>query len=567
MNALYTIKTDGPVTKISRNISAHTQFCVMRWPQTLPAVVKGRMATDGVALQIGDSRWNGGETYLTRGAREDSSRKFSLPNYSQVLKWKRYTGDVYWCTTPSVKGPVAILERARNNLPTKLAVFETLHDKYDLRGVLSYCGVYIPLMDHLLVTALLLVTDLQEWMLVKKCEGRSIIVPNPATREEHDSAETSTSDIQWRKILYREPLFPRLTSETSSSITGGSRDSYGAFYRPPPRSQGALYGDPSSHLAGQSILSFSSSEYDDDSGRYVRPPSPSMESTYYPASSDFAPEHGYADPTYRRTSYAVPSRTLLTPPIPPLPAEHRRPSQAPSFLSAPDSRDDAQDRRPSFSSDTASSSATPPHPVPNPDTTPATSHPAGNNDRKTSPSRARAMTGRPRPRPLPPVPSSINSLRRAQSHSLLSVVESAVEASTDQGQELLMPSTLEFGAPPLSPRSQRSLPPTPLNRVQLVGSPPPDVAQEELRVAAATVRAIREYQQRGGDTIHHIPDPPPTGKSEEEDTAQWVQILTSPSGHSHQPSLSQPMLDMPPPAYNTLSFSDRPPYQSTGAPS
>ncbi|EAU90903.2 hypothetical protein CC1G_02290 [Coprinopsis cinerea okayama7 len=314
-NTLYTMKTEGATTRITRSISATTQFCTIRWPKTLPAIVKGKMATDGVSIHLGDARFIGGENLLKRGPKPDSSRKFNLPNYSQVLKWKRY-GNIYWCTTLSVRGPVAVLEMAKDKTPTKLTVYETLHDKYDTKGVLSYHGVYIPLMDYLLVTALLLVTDLQEWMLVKKVEGRNIIVPNPLGQE-GSAVETTTSDVQWRKILYREPMYRRLASETSSTYTWFT-DSDSTHYPitpTSPRSPHQVYGHPPSAPAGESILSFTDSEYEGDNEEVtVRPISPSMESAFYPSQSDVAPAHGYADPSYHRKS-------MPPPPVPPLPAQ------------------------------------------------------------------------------------------------------------------------------------------------------------------------------------------------------------------------------------------------------
>ncbi|KAH6897546.1 hypothetical protein BKA70DRAFT_1116128 [Coprinopsis sp. MPI-PUGE-AT-0042] len=322
---VYTIKTEGPTTRITRNISAPTQFCTVKWPKVLPTVIKGKMVSDGVSIHLGDARWIGGENLLQRGVEAGvgpfliflfSSRKFQLPNYSQQLKWKRH-GNVCWCTTTTVAGPVAILELARDRVPTRLTVYETLHDKYDTKGVLSYHGVYIPLIDYLLVTAMLLVTDLQEWMLVTQVEGRrNIIVPNP-TAGNGETVETTTSDVQWRKILYREPLFPRINGEASSSHT---EDSESAISPTTPVSarngHNRVYSQPGSLPAGASILSFSDDGYEHDERSTVRPLSPAMESQYYPG--DEAPRHSYADPSYhyRKSVSAVP-------PVPPLPVEYQ----------------------------------------------------------------------------------------------------------------------------------------------------------------------------------------------------------------------------------------------------
>lgn len=114
-----------------------------------------------------------------------------------------------------MKGPIATLDLAVESVPPRLKVFETLHDKHDTRPMLVHAGVSVLLLDYLLVTALLLVTDVQEWMLVEKYEGQDSIFPSPATAYGSDNGSprspvgTSTSASQWRKIVYGEPLFPK----------------------------------------------------------------------------------------------------------------------------------------------------------------------------------------------------------------------------------------------------------------------------------------------------------------------------------------------------------------------
>lgn len=68
---LYTIKTEGSTTRITRNISAPSQFCTVRWPKVLPTVIKGKMVSDGVSIHLGDARWIGGENLLQRGSRPE----------------------------------------------------------------------------------------------------------------------------------------------------------------------------------------------------------------------------------------------------------------------------------------------------------------------------------------------------------------------------------------------------------------------------------------------------------------------------------------------------------------
>jgi hypothetical protein len=68
---LYTIKTEGPTTRITRNVAASSQFCTVKWPKVLPTVIKGKMVSDGVSIHLGDARWIGGENLLQKGARPE----------------------------------------------------------------------------------------------------------------------------------------------------------------------------------------------------------------------------------------------------------------------------------------------------------------------------------------------------------------------------------------------------------------------------------------------------------------------------------------------------------------
>ncbi|KAF8812520.1 hypothetical protein BYT27DRAFT_6425026 [Phlegmacium glaucopus] len=100
------------------------------------------------------------------------------------MKWKRY-GTSYWCTTSGVKGPIAILDLAKGLEPIRLAVYETLYDKYDPQALSAYKGVSILLLDHLIVTALLCVTDVAAWMLLEKVDD----VKDIPSRQGADSAD------------------------------------------------------------------------------------------------------------------------------------------------------------------------------------------------------------------------------------------------------------------------------------------------------------------------------------------------------------------------------------------
>ena len=74
----------------------------------------------------------------------------------------------FQCTTANVKGPVAILEPAILTAPPQLKVFDPLHQPDATRPQRTHGGVPLSLLDFLLVTAMLLTTDSDEWTNVTR---------------------------------------------------------------------------------------------------------------------------------------------------------------------------------------------------------------------------------------------------------------------------------------------------------------------------------------------------------------------------------------------------------------
>lgn len=420
---------------------------------------------------------------------------------------------------------------------------------------------------------MLLVTDLQEWMLVTQVEGRrNIIVPNP-TATDGETVDTTTSDVQWRKILYREPLFPRINGEASSSHTEDSESAISPTTPISGRSgHNRVYSQPGSIPAGASILSFSDDGYEHDERSTVRPLSPAMESQHYPG--DEAPRHSYADPSYHYRK-SVPA----VPPVPPLPVEYQMSNRSlPIPLPSPVSPARPLRKLPipppireghlTF----GSSSRTAPAHTYSEDSvsTSSTVNPAPAPVQRTR-SMSNARTGS-RPLPTVPLPSTSTGerhvLRRSRSDMVLAEeYQVPATASSDNTPRPPLPSLQMAMSPPPSSRSTsgRSLPPTP--RMADPSSPHHDMIQEELRAAAFTVRAIRQQQQQLDqlhqqshplrheygygrvDVLPPIPSPHGSHKSEEEDIENWVRILSSPD-----PTGGRDFPSAPPPAYNSLSF-------------
>ncbi|KAF5383491.1 hypothetical protein D9757_006093 [Collybiopsis confluens] len=337
---LYSITTRRTHTQIIRSdpLNGDTKTAEIQWPVLDPSKGKGK-ELDGVTIQVRGGRRKPASTFLRPSSILSAPRKFKIPGYSHSLKWKA-VGSSYWCIAASAKGPIAILEPAVDSYPTTLKVFETLHDKYDVRPMMVHQSVSVLLLDYLLLSALLLITDIQEWMVVQRYQEdhlKSTLTSDVAGPEDFapksaPPASTSASALQWRKIIYGDPIYPKRQSSASTA-------SHHNFPTQASRMAKILNGDPiyptlRRPSSSSTDLSFSSdseseeeeeeeeeeerAEADDAAARPPptppRAPSPSAESVLYPLTTASAPSHTYLDPSFYN-EYGVP-------PVPPLPAEY-----------------------------------------------------------------------------------------------------------------------------------------------------------------------------------------------------------------------------------------------------
>ncbi|KZS98148.1 hypothetical protein SISNIDRAFT_492553 [Sistotremastrum niveocremeum HHB9708] len=90
----------------------------------------------------------------------NSSRKFALPGQSRSLKWRRLQG-VYECTFHGMSSPIAHYEPANLTSSSKLKIYASSLPGMSLDN--KYVGVDQTLLEHLIVTCLLLVTSKDEW--------------------------------------------------------------------------------------------------------------------------------------------------------------------------------------------------------------------------------------------------------------------------------------------------------------------------------------------------------------------------------------------------------------------
>ncbi|KAG6916025.1 hypothetical protein DXG01_008794 [Tephrocybe rancida] len=523
---LYTMKTLGPTTTIKRADpwDGDTKTAEIRWSRTVPA--KGKSVSDGVVIQMRGIRWKGSETLLKRGTMS-GGRKFNIPNYAQSLKWKRQ-GNAYWCTTAAVKGPIAILYPATDSLTTQFQIFETLHDKNDTRPMLVHHGVSTLLLDYLIVTALFLVTDAQEWTHVQGADitipiGNVPDLPGPATPKSAPG-NFSTSNQQWRKIMYGEPIFRSHGSPSSQS--SGSTSSEALTPAPISAEQMAKvkYGHPMYPMRRSSSPAPSTSESESVSEHMFFPPtmtrphSPASESIFSPVSRSGAPAHTYLDPSFYNENVDVP-------PVPPIPAHLNSSSES---SRSPHSR-------PSSSQSSMTSSIRRLPELPLPPVPPLV----------------------PRPRSTPPRPRT--------SQSVSSLAESARSGPSSVSHSVTDPS-----ATPRRPSRQLPRPPqmpaTPIHTD--IRQPPLGLGRARSQSQSHTSHERDKWRPQPAYSQRTLPSPPTSSsrsgmhstplrlqrvlledgrfavKDADEDLQHWVGGAEASAGY-----------DMPPPAYNSINFS------------
>jgi hypothetical protein len=89
------------------------------------------------------------------------------------------------------KGPIATFNPRTGSHPPRIQIHQTLHRKYETRAFLEYSGVPLQLLDHILVTALLIVTDLQEWRIFDNRFMNPRLPASRSARQDFARAELS----------------------------------------------------------------------------------------------------------------------------------------------------------------------------------------------------------------------------------------------------------------------------------------------------------------------------------------------------------------------------------------
>ena len=111
---VYTIKTTRACTTVLRNGNENNplEIATIKWPGAV-STSDARKDDNSPLIRMKDSRWTEGPVFLRSGSNpkyvnnsyriislfqtssNSSSRKFTIPDYSHAMKWKRY-GTSYW---------------------------------------------------------------------------------------------------------------------------------------------------------------------------------------------------------------------------------------------------------------------------------------------------------------------------------------------------------------------------------------------------------------------------------------------------------------------------------------
>ena len=182
--------------------------------------------------------------------------------------------------------------------PPRLKVFETLCSLHRSVPQLDHAGISLSLLDHLFVTALLLVTEPDDWMTLARNPTSLDDRPADAPLSLKTASTTRASTRQWRKIMYGEPMYPSLkTPAFDKGIVNGGEDADVLDISEPPQLSTSVrqwrkivYGEPLyPSLRPQSADGF------DLPPRPSTATSFSSESAYSPPTPSSAPSTGFYD--------------------------------------------------------------------------------------------------------------------------------------------------------------------------------------------------------------------------------------------------------------------------------
>ncbi|KAI0032258.1 hypothetical protein K488DRAFT_70801 [Vararia minispora EC-137] len=186
-NPLYVIETEVNHTKIRRSDpKGFINVARVLWRENTNYFSRSKKDLSGTQLAFGKGQWKPADEFLGFSYSSLSNHlKFYLPHHPHSLRWKRM-GTALHCTTQSVKGPVAILETSYSLTPPQLKIFNPIFPEDASRQQRMHAGIPLSLLDFLLVTSMLLLTDPDEWTNITRLSS--------SNGEPSASADTTNAD-------------------------------------------------------------------------------------------------------------------------------------------------------------------------------------------------------------------------------------------------------------------------------------------------------------------------------------------------------------------------------------
>ncbi|KAI0786617.1 hypothetical protein C8Q75DRAFT_259652 [Abortiporus biennis] len=537
---LYIIETVRDSTSIYR-LNAETEEAYKAATVTWPNSITSTRNKSGRTVQIEGGRWRDTEEFLKLGPlRNVATRKFSIPHYPHSLKWKLIPGGHFYCTTAGAKGPFAILDCAVLNSPARLSIYHNCLEEDQVNYHENYKGIPVKLLDYLVTTALLLSTEVQEWL------DR----PQTASGTVRISGSSAPSVQKWLAIIHNTaiPSSPTFSSSeerdresgTSSSFVGrrisGTSSLYGATTSEYPST-------PSTPATSASTSFIAASSPDippvpplPDIPRSPHPDNHQSSPFGYTFASQSTPQLALKAATssaqlatMSTSSSSRPVRQLPRPPVLPMQTSHR-----PSWQTT-------ENRHSNELIISGGSAAIEGERSPSPSVLSNSSSSTGS--RRHS---ARSSGGRPLPPTLPP-PSHGLPLPPKLAQELTAIGPSS-------SQQRIQRSSQTYNSSPLSQPNVVSPPPVGGSSLQAT-NPDPLSDEDEERIRELTNQMVAlnaaestRYQYQQPVVINHSNVLPPGGSHVD---AGMVMMRNARARASY----AETIYDLPPPAYDAIDFS------------
>jgi len=411
--------------------------------------------------------------------------------------------------------------------------------------MLDHRGVSILLLDYILATSLLLVTEPQEWMFARKFEEHDVcsladsVSMSDTSGSNFLSSAAVTSTSQWRKIMYGEPMYPKrqVQSASSSGPSSPISDTVPQTPTSPDSLAKVMHGVPVypklvSTLPNLDVFPESDQINEEfvSSTEPSRPTSPTADSIFFPAAG--AGESSFYHDDAERQVPSTLSRMTSSSPV----QSYTAPT-SPTSGQTHDTPSLKQALRPRSTPPQAHVQELTVPPLPGPSSARAVRSPS------LPPSQPQRRPSTARPLPRLPV-ASARGLRHTQSQQGL-----RSEKRSSYGQRAL-PSPPPL--PPLSPLNIHRLGPV-VDAGPIMQSPqrqtlfhsPMTSAPHDLCAPTSTAYPDTLFH----NTHRHQKTP------DQDDLARWMGVLGD-TRRFPDDVISTAPYDVPPPAYDSINFNE-----------